>query len=121
MQDFSVDIRFPRPNDPNPNLVVVSGSDKDRVLDAKDHLQNLEEEFLQDVSENEYMNQFVRDPATEGKGKGTKEKKSNGFVVKGAPWEAPPDTQSNEEFPSMGNGISNASKPVSSAWGRKHN
>ena len=62
------------------------------MLDAKDHLLNLEEEYLQDVSEHEYMNQFVRDPAQE-KGKGSKEKKSNGFVVKGAPWEQPPDTQ----------------------------
>jgi hypothetical protein len=48
---------------------------------------------LQDVSESEYMNQYVRDPKQEKGGKGSKEKKTNGFVVKGAPWEAPPDTQ----------------------------
>jgi len=84
----------------------------------------MEEEFLQDVSESEYMQQFVRDPKQDKGGKGSKEKKSNGFVVKGAPWEQPPDTQSTEEFPSMGNGVGSGSggvsKPVSSAWGRKH-
>jgi polyribonucleotide nucleotidyltransferase len=120
MQDFQVDIRFPR--DGNPNLVVVSGSDPDKVYDAKDHLLNLEEEYLQDVSETEYMQKFVREPNSDNKKGGAKENQSNGFVVKGAPWEQPPDTQSNEEFPSFGNGVSSASvKPVGSAWGtRKH-
>jgi hypothetical protein len=127
MQDYKVDIRFPRPNDSNPNLVVISGSDIDRIYDARDHLLNLEEEYIQDVTENEYMQQFVRDP-NQDKQNSKKEAKSNGFVVKGAPWEAPaPDTQSNEEFPSFGNGgVTNepptaASRPISSAWGsRKH-
>jgi len=123
MQDFQVDIRFPR--DGNPNLVVVSGSIPDRVYDAKDHLLNLEEEYLQDVSETEYMQTFVRDPNLDNKKGGAKENQSNGFVVKGAPWEQPPDTQSNEEFPSfLGNGVSSSAsstRPVSSAWGaRKH-
>lgn len=123
MQDYKVDIRFPRPNDSNPNLVVISGSDMDRIYDARDHLLNLEEEYIQDVTENEYMQQFVRDP-NQDKQSSKKEAKSNGFVVKGAPWEAPPpDTQSNEEFPSFGNGgvTNDASRPISSAWGsRKH-
>jgi len=120
MQDFDVDIRFPRENSGNPNLVTITGSDGERVLDARDHLLNLEEEYLQDVKENEYMQQYVRD-SKEEKGKSKGEKKSNGFVVTGAPWEQAPDTESNVEFPSMGsNGVSNT-RPVSSAWGaRKH-
>jgi len=119
MQDFKVDIRFPRDNSGNADLVVISGNNQDRILDARDHLLNLEEEYLQDVKENEYMQQYVRD-SKQDKGKSSNEKKNNGFVVTGAPWEQPPDTQSNEEFPSMGNGVSN-SRPISSAWGaRKH-
>lgn len=124
MTDFKVDIRFPRPNEPNPNLVVISGSDMDRIYDARDHLLNLEEEYIQDVTENEYMQQFVRDPSQDKRDGKNKEAKSNGFVVKGAPWEQPPDTQSEEAFPSFGNGVptnENASRPISSAWGaRKH-
>jgi len=125
MTDFEVDIRFPRSTDSNPNLVVISGSDADKVYDAKEHLLNLEEEFMQDVSENEYMQSFVRGSG-QAKQQGLADKQSNGpngFVVKGAPWEQAPDTQSNEEFPSFGNGVANASatKPISSAWGaRKH-
>jgi len=120
MKDYDVEIRFPRDNTGNPNLVVISGSNGDKVFDARDHLLNLEEEYLQDVKENEFMQQYVRDPKQD-KDKASKEKKNNGFVVTGAPWEQAPDTQSNEEFPSMmGNGVSN-SRPISSAWGaRKH-
>jgi transcription antitermination factor NusA-like protein len=123
MTDYEVDIRFPRPADANPNLVVISGSNADKVFDAKEHLLNLEEEHLQDVSENEYLQGFVRS-SHQDKQKGAVEKQANGFVVKGAPWEhSAPDTQSNEEFPSFGNGVAAApnSKPISSAWGaRKH-
>jgi len=124
MKEFGVEIRFPRQEGSNPNLVSISGVDIDRIYDARDHLLNLEEEYIQDVTESEYMQQFVRD-GTQGKETGKKEKQSNGFVVKGAPWEQPPDTQSNEEFPSFGNGVapsdSSINRPLSSVWGpRKH-
>lgn len=39
-------------------------------------------------------------------------KTASGFVVKGAPWEAP-DTSNNEEFPSFGPSSSSDAKPVS--------
>ncbi|CAL8135568.1 unnamed protein product [Orchesella dallaii] len=94
MKDFGVDIRFPRPNDDNPNLVVVSGPNEDKVLDAREHLLNLEEEYLQDVTESEYMQRFIRSSNAGGESNKKSDKQSNGFVVKGAPWEAaPPDTQ----------------------------
>jgi len=91
-----VDIRFPRSDSDNPNLVVISGADQDKVLDAKDHLLNMEEEFIQDVTENEYMQKYLRKDESEKKSK--KDKQTNGFVVKGAPWEAPPDTQVSISF-----------------------
>lgn len=45
MDEFKVDVRFPRPNDPDPNLVQITGTE-DSVWDCKDHLLNLEEEFV---------------------------------------------------------------------------
>lgn len=45
MDQYKVDIRFPRDNDPNPDAVVVTGSEEN-VADAKEHLLNLEEEFV---------------------------------------------------------------------------
>lgn len=48
MEDFEVEIRFPRDNDPNQNIVVISG-DEDKVLECKDHLLYLEEEFVSNI------------------------------------------------------------------------
>jgi len=45
MNDFGVEIRFPRGNDADPNLVQIVGPDN-AVYDCKDHLLNLEEEFV---------------------------------------------------------------------------
>jgi len=45
MEQFSVDIKFPRSSDPDPDIVTVIGAD-DNVLDAKEHLLNLEEEYV---------------------------------------------------------------------------
>lgn len=45
MEEFKVDIKFPRPEDADPNLVVIMGKEED-VMDAKDHLLNLEEEYV---------------------------------------------------------------------------
>lgn len=45
MEEFKVDIKFPRSEDPDPNLVTITGNE-DNVQEAKDHLLNLEEEFV---------------------------------------------------------------------------
>lgn len=45
MDDFRVDIKFPRNDDPNPNLVIISGQE-DNVFEAKEHLLNLAEEYV---------------------------------------------------------------------------
>lgn len=47
MDQYGVEIRFPRNSDPDPNLVVVSGKSEDAVYDCIDHLRNVEEEYLQ--------------------------------------------------------------------------
>ena len=45
MEEFHVDIRFPGRESDNPNLVVITGTE-DAVMDCRDHLLNLEEEFV---------------------------------------------------------------------------
>ena len=44
MDQFKVDVRFPRAGE-DPDIIIVSG-DEDDVYDCKDHLLNLEEEFV---------------------------------------------------------------------------
>lgn len=45
MDQYKVDIRFPRDTDANRNAVVITGNE-DNVAEAKDHLLNLEEEYV---------------------------------------------------------------------------
>lgn len=45
MDEFKVDIKFPRKTDPDPNIVTIVGAEEN-VADAKDRLLNLEEEYV---------------------------------------------------------------------------
>lgn len=45
MDDFKVDIKFPTRDAGDPDLVLLTGME-DNVLDCKDHLLNLEEEYV---------------------------------------------------------------------------
>lgn len=45
MDEFKVDIKFPRNEDSDPNLVTITGNEEN-VAEAKDHLLNLEEEYV---------------------------------------------------------------------------
>lgn len=47
MDEYQVEIRFPRSTDPDPNLVVVAGKDEDSVFDCIDRLRGMEEDYLQ--------------------------------------------------------------------------
>ncbi|KAJ8878272.1 hypothetical protein PR048_018849 [Dryococelus australis] len=123
MEQYSVDIRFPRNTDPDPNIVTIIGNEEN-VLDAKDYVLNLEEEYLQDISEVElrdsYRPNFGRgeeDGGAPGSGGG-----GPGFVVKGGPWEQrAPDTASTAEFPSFGgNSEPPRTVPAAGAWGPRH-
>merc|ERR1712080_293371 len=118
MEDYKVDIRLPREGDVDPSLVVISG-DEDNVMDCRDHLKMLEEEYIQDVADREWMTQYEK-PTRAVDNKDTK-KNQPGFVVSKAPW----DVSSAEAFPSLsggggggGGGSSSSSGPV--AWGPKH-
>merc|ERR1711970_1353979 len=109
MDDFKVDIRLPREGDADPSRVVVSG-DEDAVLDCIDHLKIMEEEFIQDCADNDWMRQYEK-PTRQLENKDSN-KDSKGFYVAKAPW----DVSSAEAFPSLSGGGSVASsKPP--AWG----
>merc|ERR1719187_2545958 len=117
MEDYRVEIRLPRDGDADPSLVVISG-EEDNVLDCKDHLKMLEEEYIQDVADREWMSQYEK-PTRAVDNKDTK-KNQPGFVVSKAPW----DVSSAEAFPSLSGGGgggssagSGSSGPV--AWGPK--
>lgn len=45
MDEFKVDIKFPRKTDLDPNIVTIVGTEEN-VADAKDRLLNLEEEYV---------------------------------------------------------------------------
>jgi hypothetical protein len=112
--------------------VVVKGQSQENVDDAIDYLKNLEEEYLQDVTEkDQYAHPSSRGAADEAGGRHSNGVNSKGFVVRGAPWEngqngphaaepvVMPDTANIDDFPMISavggpNGSSGSSK---STWG----
>lgn len=49
MEQFHVDVKFPRESDSDPNIITISGH-ADDVDAAKDHILNLEEEYVSGTS-----------------------------------------------------------------------
>ncbi|KAL1413848.1 hypothetical protein MTO96_007903 [Rhipicephalus appendiculatus] len=122
-----VEIKFPRPEDPNKDLVQVTGAEED-VEDALDYLKQFEDEHLEDIVDQESYHPASRQGQNSGGGGGggnnaqgwtEQSPSSEGFVVRGGPWEQrAPDTTSTQEFPSFGGGPpidSVPAKPV--PWG----
>ncbi|XP_018054644.1 PREDICTED: vigilin [Atta colombica] len=103
MEEFKVDIKFPRKTDADPNIVTIVGAE-DKVAEARERLLNLEEEYMQDVIENEYRESLRSPQRDDGSNIGGSEN-DTGFIVKGGPWEqqqqpqSAPNTASVEEFP----------------------
>ncbi|KAK9747025.1 KH domain [Popillia japonica] len=120
MDEFQVDIKFPRSDDADPNMVVITGQDEN-VQDAKDHLLNLEEEFMQDVIdlENRHPPSYTFNNVVESSSNRSNNR-GDGFYVQGGPWEQrAPNTASVTEFPSFGsrNHEEPQVPPMASAWG----
>lgn len=124
MDDFKVEIKFPRDNerDENPNAVTIIGSEE-AVSDVKDHLLNLEEEYLQDVIDMPAPREITNDFSAVLETAMNHKTKKEGFVVQGAPWEKKnkkaPNTASHEDFPDFGLGAAPRDTPISSAWGQR--
>jgi predicted PilT family ATPase len=119
-QEFNVEIKLPRAGDPNPDLVIIMGSE-DGVLDCKDKLLNIQEEYLQDAVDKENLAAYEKAPSREMEERRRKldeKNHSTGFEVgKGAPWQGASDEAA---FPTLGGGKTTSS--VSSApiaWGPK--
>jgi len=113
MQDFDVDIKMPRERDPEPDLVVIMGNNEDNVLDCKDHLLNLAEEYEQEATDKELYTKPTIKGANASEGQ---KPKSKGFNVgPGAPWQGASD----DAFPTLGGGAgAGAPAPVvTPAWG----
>ncbi|XP_012215357.1 vigilin [Linepithema humile] len=127
MDEHKVDIKFPRKTDADPDIVTIVGAEEN-VADAKDHLLNLEEEYMQDVIDNEYRESLRSPQRDDGSNAGGNENDS-GFIVKGGPWEqqqqqqqpqSAPNTASVEEFPQFA-GYSHVpvATPPDGPWGIK--
>ena len=112
MDDHKVDIRFPRGQGEDPDVIFISGGEED-VYDCREELLNIEEEFLQDFIDQEYLRDLEKPPSKNQDPK-KKSPQQQGFMVVDAPWNKVPDTASNDEFPSFGAVV----QPKSShAWG----
>lgn len=119
MDDYNVEIRFPRSSDPNPNLIVISGKNEDQVFDCMDYLRNLEEEYLQDISERH------RDPQRNEVDQSNGYKESVDLEVVGrTPWQAPhqqqqvvPDMADMSDFPAIASDSSACCATPGPKWG----
>uniref|UniRef100_A0A6P7F816 Vigilin n=1 Tax=Diabrotica virgifera virgifera TaxID=50390 RepID=A0A6P7F816_DIAVI len=132
MEDFNVDIKFPRDGDADENLVIITGQEES-VLEAKDHLLNLAEEYLQDYTElqtrerlHTLSSHFEPPAAQNHNAHRNRDEPNNGFVVQGGPWEqqraAAPNTASVTEFPSFRRNTEepqSSPAPVAGAWGSR--
>lgn len=101
MEDFKVDIRMPGRDAEDPDLIVLTGREDD-VLDCRDHLLNLEEEYLQDVKDDQYVSSAAEITAggSHNKTSGGSSQPSKGFIVRDAPW-SQSYTHNAEDFPNL--------------------
>jgi predicted PilT family ATPase len=116
MDQYGVEIRFPRNSDPDPNLVIVSGKSEEAVYDCIDDLRNIEEEYLQDIVER------YRHPQNEFQSKSAANQPV--MEIRNAPWnslmgengiQVVPDVNNAEDFPTMGG--ENSPMSAGASWG----
>lgn len=131
MEEYKVEIRFPKQGEENMNAITIIGS-AEAVSETKDHLLNLEEEFLEDIADaptstsdfSSVIDSALKKNGIEAPASNANAGKKEGFVVKGAPWTksnaAKPNAQSQEDFPAFGLGSGNTNTtPFTSAWGQR--
>ncbi|XP_064459574.1 vigilin-like [Ornithodoros turicata] len=124
MEQHKVEIKFPRAEDANKDLVQVTGSEE-AVEEVIDHLKDIEDTYIEEVIDQENY-RAARSLSSSNQNGGfrsgnheNQHQQSREFVVRGGPWEQrAPDTTSTQEFPSFGGGPpmeAVASKPI--PWG----
>ncbi|XP_074592950.1 vigilin-like [Brevipalpus obovatus] len=116
MDKYRVEVKFPKENSGNPDLVVITG-ESENVEQCKEYLLDLAEDYLDDVVEQYRAPKLQADESN----RPTNEKR--GFYVKGGPWEQSdggsqvmPDTSNSEEFPSMAGWGENSEHNPKSGW-----
>jgi len=112
MSDYGVDIRFPKDAD----IVTVTGA-QEKVEECIEYILNLEEEYMQDITEQEETRRFSA-PRPNARGS-NKNSSSQAFMVRDAPWHQQVDTNNMDDFPSLGNQTGNGNRSSTSAWGRR--
>ncbi|KAK0077806.1 hypothetical protein PV325_003421 [Microctonus aethiopoides] len=128
MEEYKVEIKFPRQTDPDLDIVTIYGAEEN-VADAREYLLNLEYEYLQDLEGREIRKKFRRGGKRESERPLGSNENDPGFVVKGGPWEqqqseepkSAPDTASVADFPTF---VGHDSNQVSVAtpdgpWGKR--
>lgn len=136
MEEFKVEIRFPKQGeDDNPNAITIIGS-PEAVSEAKDHILNLEEEYMEDIVDNvpTVTSDFstLIDSALSKNGGPPQapnhagNNRKDGFIVQGAPWtkanSSKPNAQSQEDFPAFGldsGATPNNTASFNSVWGQR--
>lgn len=108
---YKVDIKFPGRASESNDIIVIQGDTIELIDDCIDYLKNLEEEYLQDVTE---RHAYIHPSRLEAEKPAQNPK---GFVVKGAPWEAKaPDTTNMEDFPTISS-VGTETASAKSSWG----
>merc|ERR1719410_3395674 len=95
--------------DPRVHSMII-GKRGRSIRKIMDDLKVMEEEYIQDVADREWMKQYEK-PTRAVDNKDSGKDASKGFYVAKAPW----DVSSTEAFPSLGGGGGATSKPP--AWG----
>lgn len=131
MDEYKVEIKFPKQGEDPDNITIIGAAEA--VADAKDHIMNLEIEFMDDLVDNvpTHTNNFA-EALQNAMQKSPQSNNKEGFVVQGAPWtkkaaaanKNAPNTQSQDDFPTFGNNLAQNSgnatggAPLSSVWGQ---
>ncbi|KAH8042114.1 hypothetical protein HPB51_021198 [Rhipicephalus microplus] len=121
-KDHNVQVQFPEKGE---NMITIIGYEKN-ACSARDEILRIVKEWLEDIMDQESYQPASRQGQNSGGGSGNNAQgwteqspSSEGFVVRGGPWEQrAPDTTSTQEFPSFGGGPpidSVPAKPV--PWG----
>lgn len=135
-EDYKVEIKIPRSDDPNPNAIMIMGSEEN-VNECKQHILDLQEEFMEDAlylrkKQNMTLTQAFEDALAPVTKKSDSGEPQPGFVVKGAPWQSgkqrhnqkkSTNTSSIVDFPEFGlnaNAVPAEPEPanLNTAWGQ---
>ncbi|RZF47323.1 hypothetical protein LSTR_LSTR012609 [Laodelphax striatellus] len=65
MNQFQVEVKFAKATDPDPNIVIISGQ-QDNVANARDHLLELADDYMQDIADYEFEQSFRPNHNSEG-------------------------------------------------------